>query len=86
MSDDDLQYLKRKGIKALVRTAERHKTKVSSDQIEKDGFTDCDEPVPVFTAHTEVQIDKLISFIAQSADKKPGGVTCGGALAGRVPY
>ena len=81
LSEEDLHYLKRKGIKALVRMAEHHKAKVTGDQIEKLGFTDCHEPVPDFTAPREAQIDKIIAFIRQSAaDTKPVGVSCGAGI------
>lgn len=81
ISEEDLRYLKHKGIKALVRMAEHHKAKVTGDQIEKLGFTDCHEPVPDFTAPSQDQIDKIIAFIKQfTANKKPVGVSCIGGI------
>lgn len=81
MSADDLRYLKRIGILALVRMAECHKTQVSSAQIEELGFTDCHEPVPDFSAPRQAQIDRIISFMQESvAAKRPVGVSCGAGI------
>jgi len=81
ISEEDLRYLKHKGIKALVRMSEHHKAKVTGDQIEKLGFTDCHKPVPDFTAPSQEQIDKIIAFIKQStANKKPVGVSCSAGI------
>jgi len=81
MSEEDLYYLKCKGIKALVRMAEHRKTRVTGAQVEKLGFTDCHEPVPDFTAPGKAQIDKIVAFIKQSvAEGKPVGVSCGAGI------
>lgn len=81
MSDDDLNYLKSKGIKALVRMAESHKARVTSTQVEKLGFMDCYEPVPDFTAPRKAQVDRMVTFIKQSvAEGKPVAVSCGAGI------
>jgi len=80
-SDDDLNYLKSKGIKALVRMAESHKARVNGAQIRKLGFSDCHEPVPDFTAPNEVQIETMVTFLKQSvAEGRPVGVSCGAGI------
>jgi atypical dual specificity phosphatase len=76
-SDEDIQYLKGKGIQALVRMAEKHIAKVTSSQVESLGLLDYYEPVVDFTAPSQSQIDNIISFITQSvADGKPVGISC----------
>lgn len=76
-SDEDIQYLKDKGIRALVRMAEKHIAKVTSSQVESLGLLDYYEPVVDFAAPSQSQIDNIISFIKQSvADGKPVGVSC----------
>ena len=81
ISDDDLKYLRNKGIKALIRMAESHKARVTPSQIEKMGLIDCHEPVPDFTAPNKAQIDRMLTFIKQSVAKgKPVGVSCGAGI------
>jgi atypical dual specificity phosphatase len=80
-SEDDLNYLKQKGVKALVRMVEPHKAAVTGVQIEELGLTDFHEPVPVFTAPNESQIDRMLTFIKQSVvAKRPVGVSCGAGI------
>ena len=80
-SEDDLSYLKQKGVKALVRMVEPHKAAVTGAQIEELGLTDFHEPVPVFTAPNEYQIDRMLAFIKQSVvAKRPVGVSCGAGI------
>ena len=80
-SEDDLNYLKSKGIRALVRMAESHKAQVEAAQVEKLGFSDCHEPVPDFTAPNQVQIERMVTFIRQSvAEGRPVGVSCGAGI------
>lgn len=80
-SEDDLNYLKTRGIKALVRMAENHKAHVTPAQVGKLGFSDCHEPVPDFTAPKQPQIDKIVAFIKQCvADGRPVGVSCGAGI------
>lgn len=77
-SEDDLVWLKKQGIKALVRMAEKAKSKVSTIQVKSLGFLDCYEPVGDFTAPTQAQIDKMVIFIGKSlSENRPVGVSCG---------
>lgn len=81
LSVEDLLYLKRKGIKALVRMAELNKARVTGAQVTESGFTDCHVPVPDFTAPTKEQMDKIITFIKASITQgQPVGVSCGAGL------
>lgn len=76
-SADDLAYLKGKGIRALVRMEEDHRTLVTLEQIQGQGLTDCHQPVADFTLPTPRQIDRMIRFIEESvANGKPVGVSC----------
>ena len=77
MSDDDLDYLKHKGVRSLVRMAEKHKVMVTPTQIENYGFMDLHEPVIDHTAPTQYQIDKIVTFIRESISNGiPVGVSC----------
>lgn len=81
MSDEDLKYLRSKGIKALIRMAESHKARITPAQVEKMSLTDCHEPVPDFTAPNKAQIDRMLAFIKQSiAEGKPVAVSCGAGI------
>ena len=80
-SNDDLKYLKGKGITALVRMAESHKVQVTPIQIEKEGFADWHEPVPDFTAPKQGQVDRMVAFITKSvAAGRAVGVSCGAGI------
>ncbi|MCL0081858.1 dual specificity protein phosphatase family protein, partial [Dehalococcoidia bacterium] len=80
-SDSDLNYLKSKGVKALVRMAESHRARVTPAQVKKLGFMDCHEPVPDFTAPGKAQVDRMVAFIKQSvAEGKPVAVSCGAGI------
>ena len=76
-SIEDLEYLRNKGIRALIRMAEPCEAQVTSKQIKKLGLTDYHEPVVDFTAPTQSQIDKMIAYANDSIMKgKPVGVSC----------
>ena len=80
-SVDDLAWLKIRGIKALVRMAENTKAIVSTIQVEGLGLRDCYEPVGDFTAPTQAQISRMVSFISLSlSEGRPVGVSCGAGL------
>ncbi len=77
LTEDDLLFLKHKGVRALVRMAEKHKVRVTPTQIENYGFMDLHEPVIGFTAPTQYQIDKIVTFIKESISNGiPVGVSC----------
>ena len=81
VSDEDLKYLRNKGIKALIRMAESHKARVTPAQVEKMDLADYHEPVPDFTAPNKAQIDRMLAFIKQSVTEgKPIGVSCGAGI------
>ncbi len=72
---DDLVWLFDQGI----RTAARMSTnpRVSLADVTKAGLEDQHEPVPDWTAPTQVQLDRMVEFIKESvAQKKPVGVSC----------
>lgn len=80
-SEHDLVWLKKQGILALVRMAEKHKAKVSSLQVEQLGLWDCHEPVPDFTAPNPEQVSKMLQFITRSlSEGRPVGVSCGAGI------
>jgi atypical dual specificity phosphatase len=80
-SDEELIWLKNLRILALVRMAEKDKSKVSSLQITHLGLLDCHEPVPDFTAPTIPQINRMVEFITHSVSNgRPVGVSCGAGL------
>lgn len=80
-SEQDIAWLKSKGILALVRMAEKNKAKINCIQVERLGLTDCNEPVSDFTAPDKAQIDRMIIFITKSlAEGKPVGISCGAGL------
>jgi atypical dual specificity phosphatase len=76
-STADLAYLKRNGIRALVRMEDEHRVRVTPEQIEEQGLTDCYQPVADFTAPTPRQIARMIQFIEDNvAEGRPVGVSC----------
>jgi len=81
LSVDDLLFLKSKGIQALVRLAELNKVRITSAQVVKSGFIDCYEPVNDFSAPTQYQIDKIVTFIKESISNGISvGVSCGAGI------
>ena len=81
LKDSDLAFLKAKGVGTLVRLAEASKVRVTPSQLEKHGFWDLHEPVRDFTAPTQSQIDKIITFMKDSVSKgRPVGVSCGAGI------
>jgi len=80
-SEDDLKWLKKKGVLALVRMAEIHITRVTSSQIASYGLLDYHETVPDFTAPNLNQIESMVRFILKSLSKGlPVGVSCRAGL------
>ncbi len=77
MSDDDLAYLKGKGLRALVRMAEEHRARVTPAQVQTQGLADCHQPVVDFTAPTPNQIARMVAFIEENVVAgRPVGVSC----------
>lgn len=80
-SEQDLIWLKEQGILALVRMAEKNRSRINSSQVEHIGLLDCHEPVPDFTAPKQEQISRMIAFITEAFSKeRPVGVSCGAGL------
>lgn len=80
-SVEDLIYLRRRGIKALVRMVEPNKAKISGMQVAELGFIDFHEPVPDFTAPNKDQLDNMIAFMKTSISAgRPVGVSCGAGV------
>lgn len=80
-SEQDLVWLEKQGILALVRMTEKHEAEVTSVQIAQLGLRDCHEAVPDFTAPSLVQVNKMAQFIERSlAEGRPVGVSCGAGL------
>ncbi len=79
--NEDLAYLRSKGIRSLVRMVLAKDALVTPAQIAKYGFNDLHEPVIDYWAPDQVQIDKIIKFIAESLSQdKPVGVSCNAGL------
>jgi atypical dual specificity phosphatase len=75
--DEDLLFLKYKGIRTLVRLVEKSEALITPLQVENYGFWDLHEPIPEFTAPSQLQIDRIITFITESVSKRrPVGVSC----------
>ena len=81
LTEDNLLFLKNKGVRALVRMVEKHRAQVTPTQIENYGFMDLHEPVIDFTAPTQYQIDKIVTFINESISNGIAvGVSCGAGI------
>ena len=77
-SEEDLKFLASNGIKALVRLASEHETGLTSEDIAATGITDCYEPVRDFTAPSQLQIDRVITFIEEVTGQGHAvAVSCG---------
>ncbi|MDM8000146.1 MAG: dual specificity protein phosphatase family protein [Dehalococcoidia bacterium] len=77
VSAEDLAYLKREGIRALVRMEDEYRVQVTAEQIQEQGLVDLYQPVADFTAPTLRQIERMIRFIEGNvAEGRPVGVSC----------
>jgi len=77
-TDEDLFFLKEKGVSVLVRLAEKHKAKVTAEQVVKAGLKDIHEPVADFCAPSQEQIDRIVEFVKDSLSSgKIVAVSCG---------
>ena len=76
-SDEHLQFLKDKGVKALVRMTQV--SRVKSEDLEKAGFLDYHLSIPDMSAPSMHDINLMIEFIESCLSKnKPVGVSCDG--------
>ena len=77
-SNRHLEYLRKKGIRALVRLAYENETGMSADDIIRHKLDDCYEPIHDFTAPAQPQIDRVTRFIHAAIHQgKPVAVSCG---------
>ena len=78
-SREDLVWLYEKGIRALVRMSDD--PRVTPQEIEGAGLIDLPEPLRDFSAPTQEQLDRMVSFMIESAwAGKPVGVSCGAGI------
>jgi protein-tyrosine phosphatase len=76
--DDDLQFLRRKGISVLVRLAVEDQARVTSEQVTKAGLEDFHVPIADFHAPSAAQIDKIAGFVKERlSENKSVAVSCG---------
>jgi atypical dual specificity phosphatase len=77
----DLVSLRKQGIEALVRLVEPDEAWLTVKEINDVGLEDCDEPVRDFTAPTQAQIDKIITYIDSHLERGvPVGVSCNAGI------
>lgn len=77
-TERELSFLVSTGIRALVRLAHEEETGISSAEVLAGGLVDCYEPVKDWTAPSQHQIDRVISFMNDSLESgKPVAVSCG---------
>lgn len=80
-SRSELIALKQQGLGALVRLVEPYESWVTSKEIDGVGLEDYNEPVPDFHAPTQVQIDKIITYIDSHIESGiPVGVSCNAGI------
>jgi protein-tyrosine phosphatase len=76
-SDEHLQFLRDKGVKALIRMTQR--PRVTPAEIEKMGMLDYHLSIPDMSAPALHDINLMIDFIEQClVQNKPVGVSCDG--------
>jgi atypical dual specificity phosphatase len=76
-TDEQLAWLTRWGIRALVRLASDVETGMSSDRVRRAGLAECYEPVSDMGAPDQAQIDRVVGFIrARLAAGDPVAVSC----------
>lgn len=77
-TEEDLTFLKARGIQALVRMAEGQNAMGIGTKMLSFGLTDLHMPIQDFSAPTQDQITKMVNFISKSIAKgKPVAVSCG---------
>ncbi len=80
-SKQDLVSLRTQGIGALVRLVESYETLVTTKDVNDAGLEDYNEPVRDFTAPTQEQIDKIITYIDSHLERGvPVGVSCNAGI------
>jgi len=77
-SNEELRYLKSRGVGALVRLVETHLSQLASEQVARVEFADLHSPVPDYGAPPISQIEQILDFIRDSVVKgRAVGVCCG---------
>lgn len=77
-TSDDLAFLKKQGIRAIVRLAEAKYARVTKQQVSGAGLEDCHEPVQDFHAPDPSRLDRILHFIeTMRRQNKPVAVSCG---------
>ena len=80
-SKQDLVSLRTQGIGALVRLVESYETFVTTKDVNDAGLEDYNEPVRDFTAPTQEQIDKIVTYIDSHLESGvPVGVSCNAGI------
>jgi len=80
-SKQDLMSLTEQGVGALVRLVEPGEAWVTTKDVNDAGMEDYNEPVQDFTAPTQVQIDKIITYIDSHLERGvPVGVSCNAGI------
>ena len=75
---DDLRFLKKEGIRALVRLVEADNARVTKQQVCKIGIEDCHEEVQDFHPPEPGQLERILDFIDRMlSENKPVAVSCG---------
>ena len=75
---DEVEYLKKKGVDAIVRLTERSFSGVQSSVLESHGITDYVEPIPDYSAPTQEQIIRILTFSAKYIiEGKTVAMACG---------
>lgn len=78
VGQEDLQFLKDKGISVLVRLAEKDRAFVTVDQVNQAGLEDFHVPMADFSAPSAAQIDKITRFVKKRlSESKYVAVSCG---------
>lgn len=73
----DLEFLRSKGILALVRLAYKNETGMTKQVVEASAMEDCYEPVKDYTAPSQEQIDRVLNFMRSVLEQgKPVAVSC----------
>jgi atypical dual specificity phosphatase len=74
---DDIEFIKKQGIKALVRMAGGEPATSIHRQLEDQGFADLHSPVINFSAPTQKQLEDMLNFIGNSISQGlPVSVSC----------
>jgi atypical dual specificity phosphatase len=75
---DEVEYLKKKGVNALIRLTEKAFSGVHSSVLEDHEIIDYIEPIPDYSAPTQAQITRILAFTAKCiVEDKKVALACG---------